>query len=119
MCWRTSRALTDHRGQTPCQVAASLRVARLGDLLERQGDSAGAKTAWQPVIDSRDSEWAGVAFTSLVNLLRDEDDPDGLRAAYQAGAALGNPERPGPFQFAGFGEHGTVVARLDIGPPSA
>ena len=66
----------------------------LGGLLERQGDAAGAKAAWQRVIDARNPEWAGPSFTSLVNLLVEQHDADGVREAYVRAAALGTPDAP-------------------------
>jgi tetratricopeptide (TPR) repeat protein len=64
----------------------------LGNLLAGEGDDAGAKAAWQPVIDAGNPEWAGPALTHLVNLLREHDDIEGLRAAHRDGAARGNPD---------------------------
>jgi hypothetical protein len=73
-------------------MAAQARVT-LGELLESQGDAAGAIIAWQTVIDSRPPGWwASDAFLNLVNLLYRQRDTDGLRAAYRNGAANGNPE---------------------------
>lgn len=61
-------------------------------LLKKSGDLSGAKAAWQRVIDSPNAECAGPAFIDLVNLLREDDDIDGLRVAYQAGAEQQNPD---------------------------
>jgi tetratricopeptide (TPR) repeat protein len=64
----------------------------LGDLLQRKGDADGAKDLWRRVIESPHDDWAGPAFVRLVNLLRNKDDAFGLRAAYEHGAAVGNPD---------------------------
>jgi hypothetical protein len=68
---------------------ASLALSRL---LKKNGELGGAKAAWRRVIDSPDAQSAGPAFTDLVNLLRDDDDIDGPRAAYQAGTEQHNPD---------------------------
>ena len=49
---------------------------------------AGAQAAWQRVIDSRNPELAGPAFTSVVNLLARQENVGGLRAAYLNGLAV-------------------------------
>jgi hypothetical protein len=61
-------------------------------LLERKGDVEGAKAAWQQVIESGPAELAWQVFTNLVNLLRDQHDLDGLRAAGDMAVAQSNPE---------------------------
>jgi len=65
----------------------------LGELLESRGDVPGARSAWQAVIDSRSTDWcAESAFINIVNLLFEQNETDGLRAAYRDGVAKGNPE---------------------------
>jgi tetratricopeptide (TPR) repeat protein len=74
------------------EMSAEARLA-LGELLKSRGDVAGARSAWQAVIDSRSTAWwAESAFISLVNLLFEQNETDGLRAAYRDGVAKGNPE---------------------------
>lgn len=71
---------------------SSAASVRLGDLLAKQGDVAGARAAWQRAVDGADRVWSPAAFVELVNLLRRTGDAAGLRAAYETAAALANPE---------------------------
>jgi tetratricopeptide (TPR) repeat protein len=67
----------------------------LADLLHNRGDTAAAKAVWQQIIDTETDEGSPeLALSSLVNQLGSEGDLDGLRAAYQAGTASGNPSAP-------------------------
>lgn len=66
----------------------------LGQLLEAQGNVTEAKAVWLAVIEAEaaDPDWAESAFLDLVNLLRSQEDHDGLRAAYQTGVTHSNPD---------------------------
>ena len=92
------------------EAGSTRALVSLGDLLKEQGDLAGARAAWQRVIESADVDWAGPAMTSLVNLLRDQDDADGLRDVYRAGLASGNPDAL--YALDAIGQH--LAARGDI-----
>jgi len=72
-------AVPGRRGNALCQLA---------DVLRKRGDAARAKGIWREVIDSQTDEGTPeIALNHLINQLSHEGDLDGLRAAYQAGAA--------------------------------
>ena len=63
-------------------------------LLQKQGDTAGARNAYLRVVDSRNAVWARPALTELLNLLRDQDDLEGTRAAHRRAVGTANPDAP-------------------------
>ena len=67
-------------------LAALLR----GDL----GDADGGRAWFQRAIDSGNAEWAPGALVDLLNLLREQDDVDGARAAHRTAVDTGDPEAP-------------------------
>ena len=83
---RASRRLRKRFSGGPSTLAstgASPPTRRAPSVILEQGDLAGAKAVWRKLIDERHPYWADGAFLSLVNLLRDEQDVDGLRALHQ------------------------------------
>jgi tetratricopeptide (TPR) repeat protein len=68
---------------------------QLAALLHKRGNTAAAKAVWQQIIDTETDEGSPeMALSSLARQLGTEGDLDGLRAAYQAGIASGNPSAP-------------------------
>ena len=84
-------------------------------LLAGQGDPAGARTAFQRAVDSRDAEQAPAAAVDLGLLLAGQGDPGGARAAYQVAIDSGH-EQFAPVAELFMGEHcttGDLQARRD------
>jgi hypothetical protein len=52
-------------------VSASRAWVKVGDLLKDQGDTEGARAAYQHAIDSEHEDWAPAAWHDLGDLLRD------------------------------------------------
>jgi tetratricopeptide (TPR) repeat protein len=63
--------------------AAAMAAYLRGDLLAKQEDVTGARTAYQLAIDSGDVDAAPLAALSLGVLLREQGDNAGARVAYQ------------------------------------
>lgn len=63
-----------------------------GVRLERDGDTAGALTAYQQVIDSGDPEYVPQAACQLGRILEKQGDKAGARDAYRQGADAGRGE---------------------------
>jgi Flp pilus assembly protein TadD len=61
-------------------------------LLDKQGDTEGARTACQRVIDSDDPEGAPRAALNLGILLAEQGDAEGARAAFQQAIDSGHSE---------------------------
>jgi cytochrome c-type biogenesis protein CcmH/NrfG len=60
-------------------------------LLQEQGDFAGAKAAWQRLIDSGHPDAAGV-WVLLGELLKDQRDVPGAKAAFQQAIDSGHTD---------------------------
>lgn len=69
-------------------------MIQLGELLELQGDLAGARTAYQQALDSGHADWTWGAAIRLLNVMRDQEDAAGARSAYQEASGAGNPAAP-------------------------
>jgi hypothetical protein len=50
--------------------------------------------AYMQVIESRHADWAPAALVNLLNLLRNQGDIEGVRAAHRVALDTGNPEAP-------------------------
>ncbi len=71
--------------------AAPTAARNLG-ALAGQGDTEGAKAAWQQAIDSGHADMAPTATFSLGALLADRGDADGAKAAYQQAIDSGHAD---------------------------
>jgi tetratricopeptide (TPR) repeat protein len=60
-----------------------MAAVRLGELLEKQGNVAGARVAFQRALDSGHTEAAPKAAVSLGELLEKQGDVAGALAAFQ------------------------------------
>ena len=67
---------------------------RFSAMLRIHGDEAGARVAYERVIDSGHGDWAPAAFINLLSLLRKSHDLDSARVAYRTAIETRNPEAP-------------------------
>jgi tetratricopeptide (TPR) repeat protein len=73
----------------------------VGKLLYRQGDLGRARSVLQRLIDSHDPDWSEPARFQLINVMREQDDIDGLRAAAAGAAETARPEAAYAFVVVG------------------
>src|SRR5262245_38715726 len=78
------------RSRSPALVAAA--NWNLGLVLERSGDCAGARAAYERVGAIRGAREAGRAMSRLGDLLARQGDIDGAKAAYRRAIARGSPD---------------------------
>jgi hypothetical protein len=89
-----ARALFQQAVETGDAQIGAKALLGLASLLERHGDTPGAKTAWSQVIDSREAPWAEIAFSHLLNQLSAEDDLDAAHDTHRRGVQTANPDTP-------------------------
>jgi len=76
------------------QERAAEAAWSLALLEEQHGDAAAARAAWRRVFGTGHSHYAARAVEALLRYLRDDGDPDGVRALHQAAVAAGNHAAP-------------------------
>ena len=81
--WRVLRRPTSGRSTRRHPDYAPRAAFNLGVLLEKQGDVAGARAAYQRAIDSGKPDYALMAAVNLGMVLGKQGDVAGARAAYQ------------------------------------
>ena len=64
------------------RITAPIAMA-VGNLREKDGDTAGARVAYQHAVDTGHKDWAPCAWHDLGDLLKDQGDTEGARDAYR------------------------------------